>query len=97
MPCSSERRDQPRGANDARASLQDAVALQGGAASDLSRLHRRILGGSVGHLLFAAVTTAYIFVGIFLEERDLIRLFGEEYKRYRAQVGMLIPFRRKLS
>jgi methanethiol S-methyltransferase len=52
---------------------------------------------TVGHLLFAAVTTAYIFVGIFLEERDLLRLFGEEYKRYRAQVGMLIPFRRKLS
>src|SRR5262245_21508691 len=39
-------RDQPRGANDARAPLQDAAALQGGAASDLSRLYRRILGGS---------------------------------------------------
>jgi protein-S-isoprenylcysteine O-methyltransferase Ste14 len=52
---------------------------------------------TVGHLLFAAVTTAYIFVGIFLEERDLVAQFGEQYKRYRAQVGMLIPYRRKAS
>jgi protein-S-isoprenylcysteine O-methyltransferase Ste14 len=49
---------------------------------------------SVGHLLFAAVTTAYIFVGILLEERDLVELFGDEYRRYRNRVSMLVPWRK---
>ena len=32
--------------------------------------------------------------GIAFEERDLLRQFGERYRRYREQVGMLIPHAR---
>jgi len=47
-----------------------------------------------GHLLFAAVTTAYIVVGALLEENDLIAIFGDEYRRYRKSVAMLVPWRK---
>jgi protein-S-isoprenylcysteine O-methyltransferase Ste14 len=45
---------------------------------------------TVTHLFFASVTTAYILVGIQLEERDLIKEHPE-YAEYRRQVPMLVP------
>ncbi len=49
---------------------------------------------TVGHLLFAAVTTAYIVIGATLEERDLVDLFGDDYRRYKDRVSMLVPWRK---
>lgn len=45
-----------------------------------------------GHLLFAGMTTVYIFVGVTLEEWDLKASFGNTYDKYRQQVGMIVPW-----
>ncbi len=45
-----------------------------------------------GHLLFAGMTTAYILVGIRLEERDLRSAFGSTYEEYRVHVSMIVPW-----
>jgi protein-S-isoprenylcysteine O-methyltransferase Ste14 len=45
-----------------------------------------------GRLLFAGMTTAYILVGVLLEERDLRAAFGSTHEEYRRRVGMLVPW-----
>ena len=48
---------------------------------------------TAAHLVFAIATTAYIFVAIQLEERDLVNAYGDQYKRYQQTVPMIVPVR----
>ena len=54
---------------------------------------------SVGHLFFAAMTTAYTLVALQLEERDLVAFHGDQYRDYQRRAGTLIPrpTRRKVT
>jgi len=46
---------------------------------------------TVGHLLLAVGMSSFMLIAIRYEERDLTTLFGDDYRRYRSGVGMLIP------
>jgi protein-S-isoprenylcysteine O-methyltransferase Ste14 len=45
-------------------------------------------------LALAAGLTLYVLVGARLEERDLVRAFGDEYRAYQRRVPMILPYRR---
>ena len=46
---------------------------------------------TVGHLFFAIATTGYIFIGLLLEERDMVAMFGQTYVNYQRRVSMIVP------
>lgn len=46
---------------------------------------------TVGHLLFAGLMTLYVMIGLWFEERSLVREFGDAYRAYQSQVPMLVP------
>jgi protein-S-isoprenylcysteine O-methyltransferase Ste14 len=46
---------------------------------------------SVSQFVMASLLTLYVFIGIFFEERDLMKEFGESYKKYKSEVATLIP------
>lgn len=47
---------------------------------------------TAGHLLFSMGMTVYIFIGASFEEKGLVALFGERYRRYQQEVGMILPW-----
>ena len=48
---------------------------------------------TLGHLLFALVMSVYIVLGIVLDERDLVSLYGDAYRDYQRRTSMLLPLR----
>lgn len=48
---------------------------------------------TVDRLMFNLLWTAWIITGTILEERDLIKSFGDEYRTYKYHVPMLIPYK----
>ena len=46
---------------------------------------------TLDHLLFAAGSTVYIWIGVFFEERSLQRQWGRLYEEYRERVGTIVP------
>jgi protein-S-isoprenylcysteine O-methyltransferase Ste14 len=46
---------------------------------------------SQGRLLFAVVTTVWILIAIQIEERDLVAMLGEPYRKYQGRTRMLLP------
>jgi protein-S-isoprenylcysteine O-methyltransferase Ste14 len=42
-------------------------------------------------LLFDLLWTSWVVVGAFIEERDLVKTFGDRYREYQVRVPMLIP------
>ena len=51
---------------------------------------------TVGHLLFATITTLYILVAVkYFEEKDLKKSIGKAYEDYQNKVPMLVPFTKR--
>lgn len=47
---------------------------------------------TVGHLVFSIGMSVYILIGVYYEEKDLVKAFGDKYLNYRLALPKMIPF-----
>lgn len=47
----------------------------------------------VSAIIVNVILTAYLIVGTYLEEKKLVREFGEKYLAYQKRVSMLVPYK----
>jgi protein-S-isoprenylcysteine O-methyltransferase Ste14 len=47
----------------------------------------------VSAIIVNVILTAYLVIGTYLEEKKLVREFGENYRNYQQKVSMLIPYK----
>lgn len=50
---------------------------------------------TIAHLVFSLATTLYILIAIQLEERDLLKIHGDDYIKYRRRIPMILPLKFK--
>lgn len=48
-------------------------------------------GSSLNNLMYTVMYATYMVIGGYYEERRLLRIFGQDYARYRARVGAFVP------
>jgi len=44
-----------------------------------------------GHFILSSLFTIYIFIGLYFEEKDLIKELGDVYINYKSRVGLILP------
>lgn len=48
-------------------------------------------GPSLNNIVYTAMYTAYMVIGGYFEERRMIKIFEDDYRRYQRQVGAFFP------
>jgi protein-S-isoprenylcysteine O-methyltransferase Ste14 len=46
---------------------------------------------SMTHLMLAVTMSIYVFIGLYYEEKDLVKTLGQSYEDYQRRVRMVVP------